>query len=394
MALDAKTLVLANLRARPLRAWLTIVGIVIGVAAVISLITISYGLKNAIAVQFEKLGTNRIMVMPKGFAMPGTLKGLTEKDVDLLEDLHEFEYVIPYLIETAGITYKGDTASGYVMGIPAEFGETMLEDYDMGVTDGRNFHGQSIDEAVIGPLVGEVLFERNIGVSDVIYLGDRKVRVVGIFSEVGNPEDDSSVLVPMELCREILGEEERVDYIDMKLRAGVAVDDGVEAVKRALRRTHDSEDYQVITPEQLQQQFNSLVGVVQAIVVGIAAISLVVGGIGIMNSMFTSVLERTKEIGILKAVGAHKQHIVALFLAEAALVAAIGGIIGIALGVGLSMLVQYAAMQTLWSGLLKIVIMPWLLLFGLGFALVAGLLSGLLPALQAANMNAVDALRK
>jgi len=394
MALDAKTLVLANLRARPLRAWLTIVGIVIGVAAVISLITISFGLKNAIAVQFEKLGTNRIMVLPKGFAPPGTIKGLTVKDVDLLENLHEFEYVIPFLWQSTSITFKGDTSSGFLLGIPAEFGEIMLEDYGMSVTAGRHLDSNGVDEAVVGPLAGEVLFQRDIETSNIIYLDDRKIRVIGVFSKVGNPEDDSQIIVPMELAREVLNEPERVDYIDMKLKPGIAVDSAVEAVKRALRRTHDSEDYQVITPEQIQQQFNSLIGVVQAIVVGIAGISLLVGGVGIMNSMFTSVLERTREIGILKAVGARKKHIIGLFLAEAAIVSLIGGVVGILLGVALSLLVQYIATQSLYSGLLRIVIEPWLLIFGLGFALVTGLLSGLLPAIRAANMNPVEALRK
>lgn len=392
MALDAKNLVLANLRARPLRAWLTIVGIVIGVAAIISLITISYGLRNAIAVQFEKLGTNRIMVLPKGFVMPGTIKGLTVDDVDILEDLHQFEYVIPYLMGSTGITYKGDTASGYLWGVPAELSETMLKDYDMSVTNGRNFHGRN-DEAVIGPLVGEVLFDRTIRVNDIIYLGEKKVRVVGIFSEIGNPEDDSSIMVPMELAREVFNDEERVDYIDMKLRAGVSVDSGVEAVKRALRRTHDSEDYQVITPEQLQQQFSALITVVEVIIIGIAAISLVVGGVGIMNSMFTSVLERKKEIGILKAVGARRSHIQMIFLAEAAVVALVGGIIGIAVGLGISFLVQAIAMQSTWSGMLRIEVKIWLLLLGMGFSLATGMLSGLLPAMQAAKMQPVDALR-
>lgn len=394
MALDAKTLVLANLRARPLRAWLTIVGIVIGVAAVISLITISFGLKNAIAVQFEKLGTNRIMVLPRGFAPPGTIKGLTVNDVDLLENLHEFEYVIPFLWESTRVTFKGDTASGFLLGIPAEFGEIMLEDYGMSVTAGRHLDSNGVDEAVVGPLAGEVLFQRDIETGNIIYIDDRKIRVIGVFSKVGNPEDDSQIIVPMELAREVLNEPERVDYIDMKLKPGIAVDSAVEAVKRALRRTHDSEDYQVITPEQIQQQFNSLIGVVQAIVIGIAGISLLVGGVGIMNSMFTSVLERTREIGILKAVGARKKHIIGLFLAEAAIVSLIGGVIGILLGVALSLLVQYIATRSLYSGLLRIVIEPWLLIFGLGFALVTGLLSGLLPAIRAANMNPVEALRE
>lgn len=386
-------LVLSHLRARPLRAWLTILGIVIGVAAIFSLITVSYGLRNAIASQFEKLGTDRLMVMPAGFAPPGTLGGLTVEDAHLLEALKEFEYVIPYLFSTMSVTYKGDTSAGYVWSIPAEHGDTILEDYDMSITEGRNIGPGDMDVAVIGPLTGDVLFKRTIRVNDIMFINGRKIRVIGIFLAEGSPEHDSQLLVPVGTMRDILGEDERVDYLDLKLKAGFTPEDGVRSVKRALGRTHKSDDFQVLTPDQLQQQFGVLITVIEVIIVGIAGISLVVGGVGIMNSMFTSVLERTREIGVLKAVGATRSHIMAVFLAESALVALIGGAIGILAGIALSLSVQAVASGSDWGGLLAIRISPWLVLFSMGFSLAVGGLSGLLPAGQAARLQPVVALR-
>ncbi len=394
MTLTPTGLVLANLRSRPLRAWLTIVGIVIGVAAIIALITISFGLRNAITTQFEAFGTNRIMIMPKGFVIPGTSSGLTADDAERLDKNHVTEYAIPYLMDMTQITYKGDTAAGYLMGVPAKYAERMLDDFDMDMEEGRPLQSQDVSAAIIGPLLGDSLFERDIRVNDVLYLDDHKVRVVGIFEPIGNPEDDSSMMIPMDLAREVFDEDESVSYIDLTVKDGISIDDAVKAVEKDLDRAHDAEDYMVLTPDQLLEQFGSILTVIEVVIVGIAAISLLVGGVGIMNSMFTSVLERTKEIGILKAVGAGRKHIMALFIAEAAVVALVGGIIGILFGLGLSYLIQLAAMASDWSGMLRITIEPWLVLFGLGFALVTGVLSGLLPAVQAAKLQPVDALRK
>ena len=153
----------------------------------------------------------------------------------------------------------------------------------------------------------------------------------------------------------------------------------------------DDENFQVVTPAQIAEQINNVLGVVQIVLVGIAAISLVVGGIGIMNSMYTSVLERTREIGIMKSIGARNEDILKIFLIEAGLLGLVGGVFGVAIGVGIGKVVEIFAASAGY-GLLKVPINFWIIGFGLGFAILVGTVSGALPAIRASKMNPVDAL--
>ncbi|MBS3164881.1 ABC transporter permease [Candidatus Woesearchaeota archaeon] len=392
MRADALSLVLSGLRGRPLRAWLTVLGVVIGVAAVVSLIAVSQGLKHAIGAQFERFGTNRIEVMPRGFAPPGTLKGLTVRDVERLDALPEFEYAVPYLLGRAVLEYKGEVSGGNIMGFPLEYRKQLRDDFGIDIARGQGFGDATSDAVVLGDLAAKELFESEMRIGDNLLVAGRKLHIIGVMEPFGNPEDDYSIMLPMDVAREALGDEQGVSLIDLKLKKGVSSAAGAESVQRALDRTHPSEDYQVLTAEQLQEQFNSLLGVVQAIIVGIAGISLVVGGVGIMNAMFTAVLDRTREIGVMKAVGASPRSIAILFLMEAAIVAAAGGLLGVGLGFGIALLIQAIAAAS-GFGLLTVTMEPWLVILGIGFAMLTGVLSGALPARQAAALQPVEALR-
>ena len=169
-------------------------------------------------------------------------------------------------------------------------------------------------------------------------------------------------------------------------------DKSKENNENKLERKRDDENFQVLSASQIAEQINSVLGIIQVVLIGIAAISLVVGGIGIMNSMYTSVLERTKEIGIMKSIGARNSDILMLFLLESGFIGLIGGVFGVLLGSGIGILVGKAAASAGY-GILKIKISFGLIMFGLAFAIIIGMISGALPARQASKLKPVDALR-
>jgi putative ABC transport system permease protein len=198
--------------------------------------------------------------------------------------------------------------------------------------------------------------------------------------------------------REILDLDDSFDIIPAKVGAGEDVAMVTERVKKELRKHRDveegKEDFNVETPESLLATLNTILMIVQGVLVGIAAISLFVGGIGIMNTMYTAVLERTKEIGVMKAIGARNRGILSIFIIESGMLGLVGGIIGVSLGFGISKSVELIAFQIYGSFLIKADFNIWLLIGMLSFGFIVGTLSGALPAKQAAALKPVDALRK
>ena len=393
MIKDYLSFAFTSVRHRALRSWLTILGIVIGVAAIMALIMISVGLKGAIAEQFEAFGPDRIMISPKGFTGPGTsAEGLTKDDVDTIKGLGAFKYVTPMITKQAEVEYKGEKAFTWVTGFPGEDFEKAFGDIDIEVIEGRMYKDGEKFVTVIGYLVAEDLFDEGVRVKTKIKIKDQSFRVVGIFEEIGNSQDDNQFMIPLEAARDVFDEPDSVDYIMAQAKPGADIPDLQKRIERALERTRDDENFQVLTAAQILDQINQVLGVIQVVLIGIAAISLLVGGIGIMNSMYTSVLERTRDIGVMKAVGAKRHDIMLIFLIESGLVGLIGGLIGVALGIGLALGVEYGAAAAGFA-FLKVSVTPLLILFGLAFAVGIGMISGTLPAIRASKMNPVDALR-
>ena len=203
---------------------------------------------------------------------------------------------------------------------------------------------------------------------------EKDIRVVGILKPTGNQQDDNQIYIPLESYRETFGEAEHVDAIIAQAKPGTDMDNLKKRAERALKNARDDENYQVITAAQIAEQVNNVLGVVQIVLIGIAAISLVVGGIGIM-----------------KSIGARNEDILKIFLIEAGLLGLVGGFFGVAIGVGIGKVVEIFAASAGY-GLLKVPINFWIIGFGLGFAILVGTVSGALPAIRASKMNPVDAL--
>ncbi|MBI2668845.1 ABC transporter permease [Candidatus Woesearchaeota archaeon] len=392
MNLDHVLIAVHSIRHRKLRSWLTVVGIIIGVAAIISLITVSRSLESTIQQQFEQFGANRIIISAKGFQGPGTMsQGLTTEDVDTIQKISGFKYVVPGLFRSAEVGFHGETGFTLIGALPAEQYRDFYADTGIELDRGKMIQEGDTHVALIGSRVAADMFGKEMGVGNKIIINKVNFKIIGIMKEIGNDHDDNQIAIPLETAREIFNEPERVDTIIAQVKSGADIPSLQHKIERELERKRGDTNFQVLTATQILEQINQVLGVMQVVLVGIAAISLLVGAIGIMNSMYTSVLERTKEIGIMKAIGARNSDILQIFLMESGLIGLVGGLLGSALGTAGALALGSFSKGAGFLLLVKIEIS--VLLFGLLFALVLGLLSGILPAYQAAKLKPVEALR-
>lgn len=387
-----------NLRRRKLRSWLTMIGIFIGIAAVVALISLGQGMQAYITGEFEKLGKDKIMVQSTGFGV-GTSKSLilTTGDLKVVQNVNGVEWALGMLYKLGKVEFKKESKAVYVIGLNPEDIELMAEIQSFEIQDGRWLKSGDKYKIVVGYNHGYGdIWERQVEIGDTLTIEGKEFKVVGIVAKVGNQYDDSQVYVPKEILKELFETDDEESSILAKTAPGFEPEDVAKSIERKLRQFRDEkeeqETFSVQTSEQLLQSFQNIFGVVQAVLVGIAAISLIVGGIGIMNTMYTAVLERTKEIGTMKAVGAKNSDILLIFLFESGLLGLVGGGIGIGIGMGLAKGVEYA-LSTGIGSFLQAHFSWYLILGALTFSFFIGTLSGILPAMQAAKLKPADALR-
>jgi len=393
---------LENLRSRSLRSWLTILGIVIGIFLVISLLSLSEGLKQSVMSELQMMGGDMIIVFPGDTSdMMTTMMGgtqLKEQDIDSIKRAEGVETVIEMPFSAVTARHLGRAETSLVFGIDFSEGLPVLRD-DMGwdVTTG-DFPRAGRREVMVGNLVPHNVFP-DLVPGDTIRMKGREFTVTGVMRSLGNREDDMAIAMDLHDYRDITGDREGSPMVMAKIKEGYDPDYVVENIERELedsairRRDEDSPSFTVMTSETVTDMVENIMGVLQAGVIAFASIAIIVGGIGIMNTMYTSVKERTKEIGVLKAVGARRRQITSIFLFEAGIIGLIGGAGGVLLGVGLALLAQVALASPQAMIQLEAHISVWLVLFGLGFSFAVGCLSGYFPAKQAAKLEPVDALR-
>lgn len=399
---DHFLLAFSNLKRRGLRSWLTMIGIFIGIAAVVGLISLGQGLQEAINQQFEQLGKDKIIIQSKTLGSPGTATGsliLTTKDLETIGAVRGVEDAVGILMKISALNFRKETKVAYIIGINPEDVSIFSEMQSFKVIEGRDLKEGDGFKAVVGynNAVDGKIWKKGVEIGSTINIEGKEVKVIGILGKIGNTYDDASVYLPKDTLKQILNIQDEESEIVVKTQTGFNPSDVAEAITRKLRQERNEregqETFTVQTSEQLLTTFTNIFGIVQAVLVGIAAISLIVGGIGIMNTMYTSVLERTKEIGTMKAVGAKNSDILYIFLFESGLLGLVGGAIGVVLGIGLGKGIEYIAMSALGTNLLQASISFALIIGALAFSFFIGTLSGIFPAMQAARLKPADALR-
>ncbi len=394
------SLIIENFRRRRLRSWLTLLGIFIGIAAVVALSSLGLGLRQFVDEQFSALGTDKIIIQPKGSFVPGSQSTieLTKDDVDAVKRVRGVSEVTGFIVNNVKVEFNDQVRFHQMFSVPTDEGKKLYDEINQfNVQEGRELEKGDKFKVVLGvSFIEDDLFQPNVRVGDKIKINDREFKVVGHFERIGNSGDDRTMVVTEDAMREIFGIKERVDFILARTSKGTTTKEVADRTEKELRKFRNleegKEDFSIQTSEDLAESFQNTILVILVVLVGIAFISLIVGGIGIMNTMYTAVLERTKEIGIMKAIGAKNSDIMKIFLIESGLLGIAGGTIGIILGIAFSKLVEFAVGLT-GNTFLKPVF-PWYLILGvLLFAFLVGAISGTLPAIRASKLKPVDALR-
>ncbi len=390
-----------NIKKRALRSWLTILGIVIGAFLVVSLISLSEGLNKAVMGELQAVGTNIVMVVPgEGFDMTAMFGGLQLKnqEMDAIRRARGVEVALEMPWKIENVRWRQESESVLLWALDLQTG-TDVARVDMGwdVREG-SFARPGRREVMVGNLVPRNIFP-GIKPGDEITVSGRKFTVSGILRSLGNREDDSSIIFDLSDYRAVTGTVEGTPVGIVRIEDGYDIDLAISNIERSLeevmvrRRGEDSPSFTVLSSEAMIEMVENILGVIQAGIIAFASIAILVGAIGIMNTMFTSVRERTKEIGVLKAVGAKRKHISALFLIESGMIGLFGGLMGIITGLGAARFGQFILDQNP-DVLISIEAQApfYLIFYTLLFSFLLGCLSGLLPARRAARLDPVDAL--
>ena len=389
---------LADFKRNKIRTLLTSLGIMVGVLSVVLLIALGLGLKNYLAQQFESLGANLIIIFPGNISSSEEGGGLgnfgagfsgganfDEKDYQSLSRINEADFVVPLFMKSSIIESDGEKELGYVMGT----NEQAFEVLNLEILQGEFFEKADVSsrakKAVLGFNLADGLYylpEDAIG--HTIRVGDQRFKVIGVAKKKGDREQDSGVLVPY---RTIFGTLD-VDETFFTIYLGTVDEDKVETVKErakeVLLKRYKEDDFTVTEQTEILSTVNQIFNIVNGVLVAIGSISLLVGGIGIMNIMYATVTERTKEVGIRRAVGATENDILKQFLAESVILSIFGGTLGLFLSglIVLGIRAFFPASINLFSVIITLVISS-----------AIGIFFGVFPARRAAKLPPIEAIR-
>jgi len=401
MIFDYFSLAFKSLTGRSVRTWLTMIGIFIGITAVVSLISLGSGLQDSINAEFESMGKNRIMITPGGgqFGPQGgemSIGKMTEQDLNVVRKTKGVDVATGYISKSSKVKFKDELKFLDVWGFATDSESTEVVDRSgfLELEKGRQLKQGDRFKAIVGDSIAYDSFDKELRIGDTIDVEGQGFKIIGI--QKPSTMTDSSIRIPLEVAREIYDSPEEISGIFVLTSEGEEPAMVADRLKRGLRRFRNldegEEDFSVSTAEQTIAQLNTILSLVTIFLSGIAAISLVVGGIGIMNTMYTTVLERTREIGIMKAIGATNRNILFLFLIESGILGLAGGIVGIMLGFGISKIGEFIAIQ-MGAAFFRSSFSVFLIVGSLVFSFVIGMVSGALPARQAALLQPVEAFR-
>ncbi|MEK6935375.1 MAG: ABC transporter permease, partial [Nanoarchaeota archaeon] len=338
-----------------------------------------------------------------GFGPPGStaVRKLTQYDIDLIKKVNGVDMVVSRLIRIVKVEYNKAVSFSYIGSMPNNQKEVDLiySSFNAKVSDGRLLKADDRKKIVLGSDFAEENndFGKQIRIGTNLKIQEQNFEVIGILEKSSSFQLNFVILMNEEDLKDLLNIGDETDLIVAQVKDINKIEQVAEDIKEKLRKDRKEkigeEDFSVQTPIQAIESVNTILNIINVVVVGIAAISLFVGGIGIANTMYTSVLERTREIGTMKAVGARNSDILLIFIIESGFLGLAGGIIGAGIGLGLAYLVSSVSTSFFGSEIIKFQI-SWLLLIGaISFSFFVGIFSGIFPAIQASKLKPVDALR-
>jgi putative ABC transport system permease protein len=400
MLLETIRLALRSVRRNALRSILTLLGIVIGVAAVIAMLTIGSGTTEKVKADISKLGSNLLIIRPGAPAAPGqqsnVSRSFSEKDVAaLIKEIPDAKAISAASQKTAKVVYGTESLNVQITGTDTGY----FRARDLGVTAGREFNDSEVrggsGVCLIGETVRKQFFGSSSPVDASIRIGRMNCTVIGLletkgFSQFGQ-DQDNVVLMPLTGFQRRVAGDNDIETIYVSGKDGVVMADMQRLTEDILRDTRRipqgrEDDFSVRDMTQIASAMASTTATMTGMLGAVAGISLLVGGIGIMNIMLVSVTERTREIGIRLAIGAQERDILTQFLVEATVLSLIGGLLGIALGLGLALLAS-STMAIPFDPSLSVIAMA------AAFSALIGTVFGFFPALRGARLNPIDALR-
>jgi len=398
-----------GLRVNKSRSALTILGIVIGITAIMMVMSLGQGAQDLILGQIQGIGSKTIGIspgrQPKGMmdALATFTDSLKQKDLDLLSsksNVPHAEKIMPVVFGSEKLVFESNASRATIFGVTDLFSEL----YDIYPDLGRNMTEEEVkgyaDVVLLGSKIKDDLFGSQEAINQKVKIKGRNFRIIGILEKKGQGalvNFDSVAVIPYTTAQQYIFGIKYFNRIAIQADAEENVNKTVEDIKITIRNSHniddpEKDDFFVETQADAMKTVGTIMNVLTLFLTAVAAISLVVGGVGIMNIMLVSVTERTREIGLRKALGATSKNILLQFLLESMVLTATGGVIGISLGVGLSFLVAFVINQVFgyaWGYSFPMLAAA----LGLGVSALIGLVFGLYPARQAAKKSPMEALR-
>jgi ABC-type antimicrobial peptide transport system permease subunit len=396
---------LKSLLGNPLRSFLTMLGIIIGVGAAISMLAIIAGAEKKIMTSIAAMGTNLLVVRPgqSGFhgVMSGTQQTLTMADAQAVRDeIDGVRRLAPGVSGSVQVKYQNHNTRTRVTGTAG----TYLPIRDYTVEKGRVFSDSEVENmarvVVLGPVTVTNLFGENEPLDETVKVNGINFKVIGVLKAKGDQgffSSDDQVIMPYTTAmKQVLGLD-RLGEIDIQVSDGFDLTNVQTAIQQLVRKRHHTQegapdDVNIINQADIIATASQFTTTFTVVLGGIASIALLVGGIGIMNIMLVTVTERTREIGVRKAIGAKERGILLQFLTEAVIMSGLGGMLGVGAGIGLARLIEMATMAYTSTPLITEVQVSSILL-ALSFSAVVGIVFGSYPAYRAARLDPVDALR-
>lgn len=391
-----------NLKMRRLRSFLSTLSILIGIMSIYALLSFGQGLGKYIDEIGESMGTDKVIISQRTMGAPGTgTVFFSDDDVEFIRRVKGVREVVAIAFSIVEVDYK-DQGVRYVYAIGLNPDKSLIELFSEGfgadIAEGRMLTKGDVAKVVIGHNYGlpNKVFKRPVQLGDKIEINGVKLDVVGIYEEMGNPEDDRNLYMSFDGLELVTGEENNYAQIFAQTEKGEDPDALATKIQEKFRKhrglAKGREDFYVQTFADLIKTFTDIINGLNAVLFVIALISVVVAAVNIANTMYTAVLERTKEIGILKAIGAKNKSILFIFMFESGFLGLLGGTIGVLFGYAIAKMGGFIAAGAGYA-LLKPYFPLWLTIGCLLFAFIVGALSGLSPSIQASKQKPVDALR-